>query len=98
MTDEEKKVMNSTAKDYYKTLTKAGISTDIVKLSDIKRVYKENYLAQKVYYNLTGVNANGLTEASTKTVPPKVQSLPRNQAQSQTPSFLPKRCRNCGRS
>lgn len=66
MTDEEKKVMNSTAKDYYKTLTKAGISTDIVKLSDIKRVYKENYLAQKVYYNLTGVNANGLTEASTK--------------------------------
>ena len=66
MTDEEKKVMNSTAKDYYKTLTEAGISTDVVKLSDIKRFYKENYLAQKVYYNLTGVSANGLTETSTK--------------------------------
>ena len=66
MTDEEKKVMNSTAKDYYKTLTEAGISTDVVRLSDIKKFYKENYLAQKVYYNLTGVSANGLTEASTK--------------------------------
>lgn len=66
MTDEEKKVMNSTAKDYYKTLADAGISTDVVKLSDIRKFYKENYLAQKVYYKLTGVSANGLTETSTK--------------------------------
>ena len=70
MTDEEKKVMNSTAKDYYKTLTEAGISTDVVQLSDIKKFYRENYLAQKVYYSLTGVSANGLTEASTKSSSP----------------------------
>lgn len=67
MTDEETKAMDSTAEEYFKTLTDAGISTDIVTVDDIKKFYSENYLAQKVYYKLTGISANGLTKAEVGT-------------------------------
>jgi len=71
--DEEKEAMKSSAKDYYKTLTDAGVDKDVVTLSDIENFYEDNYYAQKVYYNITGNNnySSGilsLNESSTESV------------------------------
>lgn len=55
LSDTEEKAMESSAEEYYQTLTGAGVSGDVVTVDDIKKFYKENYLAQKVYYKLTGV-------------------------------------------
>lgn len=73
LTDEEKEAMKSSAKDYYKTLTDAGVDEDVVTLSDIEKFYENNYYAQKVYYNITGINnySSGtlsLKESSTENV------------------------------
>ena len=73
LTDEEKEAMKSSAKDYYKTLTDAGVDKDVVTLSDIENFYEDNYYAQKVYYNITGNNnySSGilsLNESSTESV------------------------------
>lgn len=56
LTDEEKEAMKASAKDYFKTLTDAGVNEDVVALSDIEKFYADNYYAQKVYYDITGIN------------------------------------------
>lgn len=65
LSDTEKKAMESSAEEYYQTLTEAGVSGDVVTVDDIKEFYKENYLAQKVYYKLTGVTDSSQVATNT---------------------------------
>ena len=54
MTEEEIGVLEDTAEEYHELLVDSGIQDDYMTQNVVYQYYEDNYIAQKVYYEITG--------------------------------------------